>query len=67
VVMGEHRKRLLRDVFVGTTIERVMRIGHRPVLMASGPAEWTYRRVLAAVDTSESAAYALRTAQRLGS
>jgi universal stress protein E len=66
VVMGEHRKRLLRDVFIGTTIERVMRLGHRPVLMASGPAERPYRRVLAAVDPSEPAAHALRTAQRLG-
>lgn len=66
VIMGEHRKRLLLDVFVGTTIERVMRLGHRPVLMASGPAERTYRRILAAVDMSDSAAYALRTAQRLG-
>jgi nucleotide-binding universal stress UspA family protein len=66
VIMGEHRKRLLRDVFVGTTIERVMRLGHRPVLMASGPSERPYRRVLAAVDPSEAAAHALRTAHRLG-
>ena len=66
VVMGEHRKRLLRDVFVGTTIERVMRLGNRPVLMVNGPAERPYRRILAAVDASEPAAHALRTAHRLG-
>ena len=66
VVMGEHRKRLLRDIFVGTTIERVMRLGRRPVLMVNGPAERPYRRILAAVDASEPAAHALCTAYRLG-
>lgn len=66
VVMGEHRKRLLRDMVVGTTIERVMRLGQRPVLMVNRPAELAYRHVLAAIDLSEPAAEALRTAFRLG-
>lgn len=66
VVMGEHRKRLLLDMFVGTTIERVMRLGGRPVLMVNRPAERPYQRVLAAVDMSEPAAQALRAAVRLG-
>lgn len=66
VVMGEHRKRLLLDMFVGTTIERVMRRGRWPVLMVNRPAERPYRRVLAAVDMSEPAAHALRAAVRLG-
>jgi len=66
VVMGEHRKQLLRDIFVGTTIERVMRLGHRPVLMVNGPAERPYRSILAAMDVSAPAAHALRTAHRLG-
>jgi len=66
VVMGEHRKRLLRDVFVGTTIERVMRLGGRPVLMVNRSSERPYRQVLAAVDISEPSASALRAATRLG-
>jgi len=66
IVMGEHRKRLLRDMFVGTTIERVMRQGQRPVLMVKMPPERPYRRVLAAMDLSDPAAHALRTAHRLG-
>lgn len=66
IVMGEHRKRLLRDMVVGTTIERVMRLGHRPVLMVNRSAERPYRRLLAAVDMSERSADALRTALRLG-
>lgn len=66
IVMGEHRKRLLRDMFVGTTIERVMRRGRWPVLMVNRPAERPYRRVMAAVDMSEPSAAALRAAVRLG-
>jgi len=66
IVMGEHRKRLLLDMFIGTTIERVMRRGRWPVLMVNRPAERPYRRVLAAVDMSEPATQALRAAIRLG-
>lgn len=66
VVMGEHRRRLLRDMFIGTTIERVMRLGGRPVLMVNRPSERPYRQVLAAVDISEPSASALRAATRLG-
>ncbi len=66
IVMGEHRKRLLRDMFAGTTIERVMRLGHRPVLMVNRSAERPYRRLLAAVDMSERSADAVRAALRLG-
>jgi universal stress protein E len=36
IVMGAHRKQLLRDIFVGTTVERVIRTGHHPVLMKRG-------------------------------
>lgn len=66
VVMGEHRRRLLRDMFIGTTIERVMRLGGRPVLMVNRPSERPYLQVLAAVDISEPSASALRAAIRLG-
>ena len=33
VVMGSHRKQFLRDIFIGTTIARVIRGGKYPVLM----------------------------------
>ena len=66
VVMGEHRRRLLRDIVVGTTVERVMRLGRRPVLMATAPAERPYARVLAAIDLAEQGAPALKAARRLG-
>lgn len=66
VVMGSHRKRLLGDIFTGTTIERVMRLGGRPVLMVNRDDEAPYSGVLAAVDLSEASVHALGTARDLG-
>ena len=66
VVMGAHRKQLLRDIFVGTTIERVIRTGSSPVLMVNREVEEGYRTVLAAVDISEPSVHAIRTSKNLG-
>jgi universal stress protein E len=60
IVMGAHRKELLRDIFVGTTIERVIRTGSHPVLMVNSEVEQSYSNVLAAVDMSEPSARAIR-------
>ena len=35
IVMGAHRKQILRDIFIGTSIERVMRLRIAPVLMVN--------------------------------
>ncbi|HET7570351.1 MAG TPA: universal stress protein [Gammaproteobacteria bacterium] len=66
IIMGSHRKQLLRDVFTGTTIERVIRTGSFPVLMVNDEAATSYRRVVAAVDMVPPAARAIRTADALG-
>lgn len=66
IVMGAHRKALLRDVFTGTTIERVIRYGSHPVLMVNNETVGPYRSVLAAVDMSEPCARAMETANMLG-
>jgi nucleotide-binding universal stress UspA family protein len=66
IVMGAHRKQLLRDILVGTTIERVIRTGPVPVLMVNREVEQSYRTALAAVDLSESSANAIRTGMTLG-
>lgn len=66
IVLGEHRHRPLRDVFAGTTVERVMRHGSRPVLMVNRATAGPYRQVFAATDLSEHATRALRVAIRLG-
>ena len=64
IVMGAHRKQLLRDIFVGTTIERVIRTGQYPVLMVNNEAKQTYEKPTAAVDMSEPSANAIRAASR---
>ena len=66
VVLGTHRRRLLQDILVGTTIERVIRLGSRPVLMVNRLPTAPYRRILAAVDPEEGSAHALRSAAVLG-
>jgi nucleotide-binding universal stress UspA family protein len=66
IVMGAHRKQLLRDIFVGTTIERVVRTGPCPVLMVNNEAAHPYSRVLAAVHISDVSAHAVRSARALG-
>ena len=66
IVMGTHRKKLLRDIFVGTTIERVIRTGPFPVLMVNTSAEHSYEHVLAAIDMSEASAHAIKCVRDLG-
>ena len=44
IVMGSHRRQLLRDVFVGTTVERVIRSGIYPVLMVNNAVDHPYRK-----------------------
>ena len=66
IVMGSHRRQLLRDVFVGTTIERVIRTGTWPVLMVNKEVAQAYTSVLTALDLSDTSANALSSAKALG-
>lgn len=63
--MGSHRKQVLRDVSIGTTIERVIRTGSFPVLMANKPADYIYNRIAAAIDLLDASARAVKAAQAL--
>jgi nucleotide-binding universal stress UspA family protein len=65
IVMGSHRKQLLRDVFIGTTIERVIRTGSFPVLMVNKPTDYGYHRIVAAIDLSDASARAIKAAEAL--
>jgi nucleotide-binding universal stress UspA family protein len=65
IVMGSHRRQLLRDIFVGTTVERVIRAAAFPVLMVNGAADRPYRSAVAAIETSGLSADAIRTARAL--
>jgi universal stress protein E len=62
IVMGSHRKQFLLDIFIGTTIERVIRKGSFPVLMVNNEAQRRYEKVVAPVDMSDPSAHALRVA-----
>jgi len=53
IVMGMHGKVKLRDMFVGTTIERVIRKGVKPVLMVRDKPLGDYKSVLVGTDFSE--------------
>lgn len=64
IVMGQHRRQLLRDIVVGTTIERVIRAHSFPVLMVNNEAQQRYERILIAVDISEPSANAISVAKK---
>lgn len=66
LVVGAHRKSALRDFFVGTTLERVVRSSHLPVLRVNGPVTHEYRHALLAMDLSRTSQHALKRARDLG-
>jgi len=66
IVLGEHRRRLLRDVLVGTTLELVIRQSRRPVLMVTALPDGPYRQVLAATDLSPASGRAISVAAASG-
>jgi len=65
IVMGAHRKQILKDIFVGTSIERVMRLRIAPVLMVNAEPATAYERGLVATDLSEHSGHALQVARGL--
>jgi nucleotide-binding universal stress UspA family protein len=61
LLLGPHRRQVLRDVFVDTTAERTIRTVTCPILMVNGPPVGAYRRVLLTTDLSEVSERALMT------
>lgn len=66
IVIGPHRRQLLRDVFIGTTAERIIRDTRHPVLMVNAFATGPYRHLLLPVDLSAHSALAIQAARDLG-
>jgi nucleotide-binding universal stress UspA family protein len=66
VVIGPHRRQVLRDMFLGTTAERTIRFSSQPIIMANGVPAGPYRHILVAVDFSECSGDALRAVRHLG-
>lgn len=66
LVIGPHRRQVLRDVFVGTTAERTIRSVTCPVLMVNAVPAGRYRHVLQTTDLSDGSRDALRRLPALG-
>ncbi|MDH4569264.1 universal stress protein [Pseudomonas sp. BN414] len=66
LVVGSHRKSPLRDIFTGTTLERLLRTSHVPILLVNKAAEDDYLMPLLALDCSPASAQAVRAADALG-
>ncbi len=66
LVIGPHRRQVLRDVFVGTTAERTIRSVDCPVLMVNAPPTGNYQHVMQTTDLSEGSRTALERFSSLG-
>ena len=65
VVLGAHGGHFLKNWMLGTTAERVVRKGDRPVLVVKRPTRAHYRHVLVPTDFSDNARQALEAAHRV--
>ncbi|GGD38554.1 universal stress protein [Sinisalibacter lacisalsi] len=66
LVIGPHRRQVLRDVFVGTTAERTIRSVSCPVLMVNALPAGRYRHVLQTTDLSDESRIAAQRFAALG-
>ena len=65
LIIGPHRRQVLRDTFFGTTAERTIRTSRKPVLMANAVPASPYRTILLATDFSEASVIAAQAAKQL--
>lgn len=66
IIVGAPRWQLLKNVFVGTTAERIIRQSTVPVLMVNAEPAAPYRHALVAVDLSDASHRAARRVATLG-
>jgi nucleotide-binding universal stress UspA family protein len=64
-VVGAHGEEYIKDLLIGTTAEKIVRKGDRPVLIVRRQAREPYRRILIAVDFSDTSRDALQFALRV--
>lgn len=62
IVVGAHPRPAMARFLVGSTAERVIRMAHRPVLVAIEQMRQPFRRILAAVDLSGQSQRVVETA-----
>lgn len=65
IVLGRHGRRPVRDMFIGSTSDRVIRYGDLPVLVVNHPARRPYARPIAAIDFNETTRTTLETLIRI--
>ena len=65
IVLGQPAKGGLKELFIGTTTERVLGHSDLPILVVKKLVRGAYQRVLVAMDLSEGAIRALETAYRI--
>lgn len=66
LLVGLHRPNRLRELFTGTTVGRIVRACHVPVLRVGNAVRGAYRRALLALDLSAASLQALHSARDLG-
>jgi len=64
IVLGRHGRRAIQDLFLGSTAERVIRMGGTPVLVVNGRPSHPYRRVLIALDLGDTSRATVELALR---
>jgi nucleotide-binding universal stress UspA family protein len=62
IIVGAHPRPAVARFLVGSTAERVIRLAHRPVLVATEARRDHFKRILVAVDLSEQSRRVLETA-----
>lgn len=65
IAIGAHGRRPLRDLFLGSTAERVARMGDLPVLVVKARTTGPYRRTIAAIDLTDASRRVVDLALRL--
>lgn len=63
LVVGRHRIRPFMDLFMSTTVEKIIRVAAVPVLLTCNVVDRPYERAVSAVDLSPASAAALRNAR----
>jgi nucleotide-binding universal stress UspA family protein len=65
VVLGAHSGGVVRELFVGSTVDKVLRTLPCPLLIVRREPQASYQRILVAVDFSESSPQALEIARNI--
>lgn len=64
IILGMHREDAFKDMFRGTTVERIIRAGNVPTLLVKDPIGAPYQKIVVAVDFSVYSRRAVETAVR---